>query len=164
MTDKLRDTRSHIPMKGLVIPADVNEPVRVIDLNAGDGSLANLQREVGGYVDVQAHDVGDIWLNDEGRLIDLPVNPRINYWLLHESDWAKQGLADERTIMYGDVVFTGRPDSEGDITAVSDDIVRYFEGLHIGQEAVDDWSIRSTDIIVTDWPGFDEGPERGMSL
>lgn len=31
-------------------------------------------------------------------------------------------------------------------------------------ETVDDWSIRSTDIIVTDWPGFDEGPEHGMSL
>lgn len=149
-------------MKGLVIPADVTQPVRVIDLNAGDGSLANLQREVGGYVDVQAHDVGDIWVNDEGRLIDLPVNPRINHWLLNESDWAKQGVVSERQVLYGDVVFTGRPDAQGDITAVSDDIVAYFEGLQVGQEAVDDWSIRSTEIIVTDWPDFGEG--RGMSL
>jgi hypothetical protein len=151
-------------MKALVIPADVSEPVRVIDLNAGEGSLANLQREVGGFVEVQAHDVGDIWLNDEGRLIDAPVNPRINHWMLNESDWAKQGLADERTIMYGDVVFTGPADDEGDTTAVSDELVKYFEGLHIGQEAVDDWSTRSTDIIVTDWPGFGEGPGQGMSL
>lgn len=143
-------------MKGLVIPADVTKPVYVIDLNAGDGSLANLQHEVGGYVDVQAHDVGDIWINDEGRLIDAPVNPRINHWLLNESDWAKRGIVGERQILYGDVVFTGCPDAEGDITAVSDEIVDYFEGLHIGQEAVDDWSIRSTDILVTEWR-FGEG-------
>lgn len=60
-------------------------------------------------------------------------------------------------------MFTGRPDAEGDITAVSDDIVAYFKGLQVGQEAVDDWSIRSTDIIVTDWPDFDQGEGHGMS-
>jgi hypothetical protein len=146
-------------MKGLVIPADVTQPVRVIDLHSGDGSLTNLQRDVGGYVDVQAHDVGDIWVNDEGRLIDLPVNPRVNYWLLNESDWAKQGIVSERQVLYGDVVFTGRPDARGDITAVSDDIVAYFEGLHIDQHALKDSDLRTTDIIVTDWPDFGEGPQ-----
>jgi hypothetical protein len=152
----MTDPRKHVPMKGLVIPADVDEPVRVIDLNAGDGSLSNLQREVGGFVEVQAHREGDIWLNDEGRLINAPVNPRINHWLLRESEMSREHEISERGIMYGDVVFTGPADAEGDITPVSDELVKYFEDLEVGKDAAADWDERSTEIIVMDWP--DDGP------
>lgn len=157
----MTDSRKHVPMKGLVIPADVDQPVRVIDLAAGDGSLANLQREVGGYVEAQAHREGDIWLHDEGRLIDLPVNPRINHWMLKDSQRAKAGQVAEQMVMYGDVVFTGPADAKGDITPVSDELVNYFEGLQVDRDAMKDWDVRSVDIYVTDWPDDrDQGLER----
>jgi hypothetical protein len=45
-------------MNALVVPADPQESVRIIDLNSGDGSLSNLQHAVGGLVDVVAHREG----------------------------------------------------------------------------------------------------------
>jgi hypothetical protein len=36
-------------------PSDPQEPVRVIDLNAGNDQLTHLQREVGGLIDIVAH-------------------------------------------------------------------------------------------------------------
>jgi hypothetical protein len=39
-------------MDALVVPTDPSEPVRVINLNAGNDQLKNLQREVGGLIDI----------------------------------------------------------------------------------------------------------------
>ena len=156
----MTDQRLHVPMKGLVIPADVDEPVRVIDLNAGEGQLTNLQREVGGWVDVQRHAECDVWCNDEGRLIDLPINPRVNHWSLNESQRAREGTVGESTVLYGDVVLTGPADSEGDVTPVSDELVRYFGEVEVNRDAMRDWDTRDVSIIVMDWPDDGRGLER----
>jgi hypothetical protein len=51
-------------MDALVVPADPREPVRVIDLNADGDQLRNLQREVGGLIDIVSHREADIVIND----------------------------------------------------------------------------------------------------
>ena len=87
-------------MDALVIPADPKEPVRVIDLHAGDDEVGNLQREVGGVFDVVAHRECDFWINDEGRINDSPVNVRASHWVLRESAMAKEGRVWEGAILY----------------------------------------------------------------
>lgn len=39
-------------MDAVVVPADPTEPVRVIGLDAGKGSLDNLQKAVGRVIDI----------------------------------------------------------------------------------------------------------------
>ena len=60
-------------MDALVVPADPQEPVRVIDLDADGDQLKNLPREVGGLIDIVAHREADIVINDEGRINGSPV-------------------------------------------------------------------------------------------
>jgi hypothetical protein len=65
----------------------------VIELNAGNDQLKNLQREVGGLIDIVAHREADIVINDEGRINGSLVNVRISHWVLHDSAMAKEGRA-----------------------------------------------------------------------
>jgi hypothetical protein len=65
-------------VRGLVIPADPRKPTSLVQLNR-DIEVNTLQDLVGGLIEVQAHHDGDIWLNEEGRLIDLPINVRVNH-------------------------------------------------------------------------------------
>jgi hypothetical protein len=55
-------------MDALVVPADPNEPLAVIDLNAGNDQVKNLHREVGGLIDIVSHREADSVINDEGRI------------------------------------------------------------------------------------------------
>lgn len=146
-------------MDALVVPADPKEPVRVIDLNAGEGSLDNLQKAVGGLVDCVAHREGDLWINDEGRINGSPVNVRITHWVLNESAFAKEGHVGEWSVLYGDVVVTGGPDREGDSTEVDPALVQYFSSLDLSQNAVDDWTTRNVEWTVMEWR--DLGSDRG---
>jgi hypothetical protein len=61
-------------MNALVIPADPQEPVRMIDLDAGSDQVKNLQKEVGGVLDIVGHMECDLVINDEGRINGSPVN------------------------------------------------------------------------------------------
>jgi hypothetical protein len=153
-------------MDALVIPADPAEQVRLIDLDAGDGSLANLQKAVGGFVEVQAHSEGDIWLNDEGRINDSRVNIRASHWVLNDSAMSREGRVGEWSVLYGDVVVTGPPDREGESTAVDPKLVAYFQGLELSQDAVADWDVRNVQVSVTEWRnmGRDYGDDRGLGL
>ena len=151
------------PLKVLVVPADVDQAPRVIDLNDGDGTVANLQREVGRLLEVQAHPEADFWLHDEGRLIDLPINVRVNHWLLHDSTRAREGVVTEGWIIYGDAVVTGPADATGDTTPVDDTMIDYFENLRLDANALADWDIRTTEATIIpfdlgDWPPPDIDP------
>jgi hypothetical protein len=151
-------------MNALVVPADPQEPVRVIDLNSGNGSLANLQQAVGGLVDVQAHAEGDLWLNDEGRINDSPVNVRVTHWVLNDSAMAREGRVGEWSVLYGDIVVTGPPDREGETTPVDPKLVAYFDGLRLDPQSVAEWDTRDVNWIVTDWPEMDRGHDGGLGL
>ena len=81
-------------------------------------SLPLLQRVCEGYVDV-VHDprLGiDIWVNDEGLLIGMPLNP------LATTLAGGQGLA-------GPAVITGGPDAEGETLGLTVEQVAAIVGL-----------------------------------
>lgn len=156
--DRIDDAHVH----GLLIPVDPTKPVSLVDLSRdADDSTGALQRLVGGRIDVQAHDEGDFWLNDDGRLIDLAINVRVNHWVLNESTAARQGEVGEFTMVYGDVVMTGPPDAEGDITSVDPRMAEYFQALRVNPNALKDWDVRNVEWTVQDWP---DGPALGLGM
>jgi hypothetical protein len=138
-------------MDALVVPADPEEPLRVIDLNAGNDQLKNLQREVGGLIDIVEHKECDLVINDEGRINGSPVNVRVTHFVLNDSIMAKEGRAWEGAVIYGDVVITGGPDREGDQTAVSREMIDYFSSLELDRNAMRDWDVRNVEWRVTTW-------------
>lgn len=78
-------------MDALVVRADPQQPVRVIDLHAGGDEVKNLQKEVGGVFDIVGHKECDLVINDEGRINGSPVNVRVSHWVLNDSAMAKEG-------------------------------------------------------------------------
>ena len=79
-------------VEGLLVPADPEHPVTVVPLtHDSDPSYRVLQRHVQGPIDVIGLDEGDVWVNDEGRLLDLPLNVRVSHWMLHESLAGREG-------------------------------------------------------------------------
>jgi len=84
---------------------------------AGDAALSVLQEGVGGWVQAVELD-GDLtlWVNEEGKLADLPHNP------------FAQALWNERYGYYtdyivGDIVLTGGVGAEGETLGLSDEQV-----------------------------------------
>jgi hypothetical protein len=142
-------------MPALLVPADPSQPVKVIDLKAGGSHLDVLQEAIGGTIAVQEHVEGDIWLHDEGRIINLPINVRVNHWMINTSHLAHQHLVNEMLIIYGDVVITGPVDRQGDETPVRQDLIDHFQSLNLTSDAMKDWDIRSTQITIIELPGND---------
>ena len=68
------------------MPADPEQPVKIVVLNRdGQPPYKALLDHVDGMIDVVGFDEGDIWVNDAGRLLTLPLNVRTSHWMLHES-------------------------------------------------------------------------------
>lgn len=68
-------------MKAFVIP--VEGPCYETDIPEGDGSLAALQELVGGWIEavnipefIEGSETGTAYINEEGKLTDLPFNGR----------------------------------------------------------------------------------------
>lgn len=82
---------------------------------------------VGGYFEVVRikHDIL-MWLNEEGKLIDLPMN-RGATMLAHMA-----GAISEYDYIAGNVVFTGSEDDHGDHTALTGNQHLYLEKELIG--------------------------------
>jgi len=119
-------------MKVLRIP--VAGPVEIVDVHV---DLAWLQAQVGGlieriHVEAVLTDSGrrevdaTVWLNEEGKIIRLPINPRAtDFCALTIGGW----IFD---VICGDVVIVGPPGPEGEETPVQDaviDIVRAWGWL-----------------------------------
>jgi hypothetical protein len=80
-------------------------------------SLRSLQTAVGGWV--QAVDLDDdltIWVNEEGKIEGLPVNP------IATRLWEKY-IGAGTDIIVGTAVFTGGTDEDGETLGLADDKV-----------------------------------------
>jgi hypothetical protein len=106
-------------MKAVVIDAETQE-ARLIDIDP-DKSLATLQESVGGWVECVGFPNFDMWLNEEGKLIGLPVNRAATK--LWESQY---GPTD---VMMGNVVITGVPDDEGRMTELDTEAALFVQGI-----------------------------------
>lgn len=103
------------------VTIDVDGVAVAHDWDASDGSLPHLQHAVGGCVDVVAlsEDL-DMWVNDEGLLIGLPVN------VLATGVAALHGRTHQAYV--GTAVFTGGADADGETLALSEEQVQLLIG------------------------------------
>ncbi len=77
------------------------------------GTYQFLSESVGGLIQgVSLSDKVDMWLNEEGKIIDLPYN--------HIATVAWASVFGETDIIVGDVVFTGGVDEDGEIVGLSE--------------------------------------------
>jgi hypothetical protein len=105
----------------------------VVEFEEGK-SLETLQAAVGGYIEcIHLKDYGvDMWVNEDGKNKRLQQNP------IGTALWAEHyGLTDYTA---GDIIITGKPDSEGYSTSLTDEQVDFFmqyeEGVliaHVGE-------------------------------
>ena len=97
---------------GVVIKADGT--LERLDLSESEQELKSLQNAVGGYVQViELEDDFTMWVNEEGKLLNLPVNE------IATVIWeVRFGIGTD--IICGDVVFTGGMDEDGETLTISE--------------------------------------------
>jgi hypothetical protein len=128
--------------RALIVPADADDGVRLIDVHDGD-TVVRIQEAVGRRLEAQSHAEALVWTHENSLSTTLPLNTRMSYWVLHDSLLARRGKAGDAWIVYGNAVITGRTDEHDDITDVSPSLVDYFQQLHVHPMALADWDIRS---------------------
>ena len=106
----------------LIIPADLTEAVRVETIDAG---LQNLQALVAGNIEAVTVDDWHFYLNEEGKIRNLPPNLRAGEFVRAETG----ALFD---VYCGDVVVLGEaPDGEeGDVPERLIGLAQHLFGLH----------------------------------
>lgn len=105
----------------LIIPADPNEPVRVETI---DARLENLQTLVAGNIEAVSGDDWHFYLNEEGKILNLPPNRRAGLLVLEKTGM----LAD---VYCGNVVVLGETHDgdEGNVPEHLIDLARKLFGL-----------------------------------
>ena len=92
-------------ISAVIIPEDPTEPVRREELESDD-ALSELQREVGGNVQViEPEPDVSVWMNEEGKYVGLKVNVR--------ATTVFGGALLTGDYIAGNAVVTGGPDSQG---------------------------------------------------
>lgn len=96
----------------ILIPVD--GPVESVSFDRKN-ELSVLQDAVGGWIEmVDMGANGALWCNEEGKLMNLPMNKRATYmW------WTMVPAARGVDVLCGDVMVTGAPDDDGNTTSVA---------------------------------------------
>lgn len=101
----------------LAITLNTEGEAKEVELVEGESQLDKLQEAVGGWV--QAVDFTPnltIWVNEEGKLIGLPINPMATFL------WEKYfGLTD---FICGNVIFTGGTGDEGETLGLNEETAK----------------------------------------
>lgn len=88
--------------------------------------LTWLQGQVGGWIEAVSGTMWVAYLNEEGKLKDLPYNPLADMWMRHHGCHL-----DKNDYIVGPVVFMGPPDAEGNNTdlpqSVYDSLLNYCQ-------------------------------------
>lgn len=112
-------------MKAVVIPADSNQPARVVHEKL---TLEYLQAVVHGLIEAvnisqvltdsgRKHVACTMFVNETGKLIGLPVNPRA-------TDLAALAIGGWiRDIIVGDCIIVGPPGPQGEETPCPDKVI-----------------------------------------
>ena len=106
-TEEIDQTKGDKMIKAIVITVDgLQKDIEISE----DTSLKTLQDAVGGFI--QAIDLLGLtmWINEEGKIDDLPFNPFAT--ILWEAAFGKTD------VILGDIVLTGLPDDEGNLTDI----------------------------------------------
>jgi len=96
----------------LVIPARLAESTFVGQCPTSF-TLPFMQKAVGGYIELVSLQRADMFINEEGKLLDLPVNVRATILA-----W-KDGAISEHDVINGNSIMFGKCDSEGNATSIT---------------------------------------------
>lgn len=104
-------------MKAVIIKA--NKEREVVEFSP-ETCYTTLRDAVGGLIDcVSLPSQGlDLWVNDEGLLEGLPINP------VASALWYGEGYLKEPQPLVGDVIITGVADDEGNTQGLTDEQVQ----------------------------------------
>jgi len=87
--------------------------------------LKSLQETVGGYIEaIYCENIGSGYVNETGKLDNLPINLLATYIWAISNKWDK--LHD---VLCGDVIFTGIVDEEGNTTDISDEFIKLIMNI-----------------------------------
>ena len=106
-------------MRAAAINAETLE-VTIIDLPR-EGGLDTLQAAVGGWVECVSFSDYEMWVNEEGKLVGLPVNEAAT------AIWEMEYGATD--VIMGNVLMTGIADEDGYSTELSDSALMTIEAL-----------------------------------
>lgn len=98
-------------VQGIVIPADAEQPLRLIDTTESDA----IALAVDGFMEaVDIHALGiTVYVNESGLLQHLPFNSRVSFLWWHYTLGGRR-----RSALVGDAVIVGLPDNNGADTEV----------------------------------------------
>jgi Domain of unknown function (DUF3846) len=107
-----------LKIRSIVIPADEEQPLRQEEI--GVTNLAQYQGLVGGNIEAaELHEpASNIYFNEEGKLLHLPLNRRATYLL-----WAHNRRFRYEDIVVGDAFIVGVVDRVGRDTDVPEEFV-----------------------------------------
>lgn len=88
-------------MIALLIPADNRKPFELLTLKKGDGGLLDMQKAVGGFVEAVTLPGADLYVNKDGRALQLPANSRATILI------AQTFQTSEVCTIVGDALLTG---------------------------------------------------------
>jgi hypothetical protein len=134
----------------IVVPVDPREPLRLEQIDRTD--LDAYRRLVDGHLEVISLDrpPASLYLNEEGKLLALPVNPRATALL-----WMQNTAFRGRDVVAGPAFIVGPADRDGYDRSTPQDLIdllfdtkRYR--VQVKAEAVDQWW-RSTGQVFTGW-------------
>jgi hypothetical protein len=121
---------SHLTV--LVVPADETEPVyrTVIDgtLESYQGLVGGLIEAIGGQTDYRGHPWHG-YVNEEGKLQDLPVNPRATLFMCQLSSIFPWDYVSGQLILVGEGFTSSAGSRHDDLTSASGDSPEGDESL-----------------------------------
>ncbi|WP_311245342.1 MULTISPECIES: DUF3846 domain-containing protein [unclassified Microbacterium] len=101
-------------VRSIIIPADPSDVVEIIDILPGRFDARVNEIVLGTYLCVDLNENVSLWLNDEGKHLELMFNQRA------QSLWT-QRHGSNTDVIVGPAVLTGPADSNGATLGLSDD-------------------------------------------
>lgn len=138
-------------IKGFLIPQDAGEPMTKVEFDRRDINV--MQGYVGGNFDVTdlAEVKTSLWFNDEGKLLEMPINYRATFLLfVYRPEFAQAGDP-----IVGPVLVTGMPNASGDTKGVPDEMVTLLfetDRYHVKWNFIGEKESHRQTIVFTDWP------------
>ena len=96
----------------LVIPADQSLPT-VIRQCTFAGAYEVMRNTVGGYIELVSLKLADMFINEDGKLYELPVNPRAT-----QLAWVDKAISYDDVIV-GEAIVFGKANEVGDETGIT---------------------------------------------
>lgn len=138
-------------IKAILIPSNPTETATIVEFQKDD--LTTMQGFVEGTVTVVNIDrpPAALYVNEDGQALGMPPNPRGTYLL-----WTGNMAYLNADFLVGPVLVTGRPDEEGDITSVPDELLQLLfetEEYRVQVQTQEDGSWAPSAMRFQDWPG-----------